>query len=74
MSQIKTYLEESYNELMHKVTWPTWNELQGSALVVAVAAIIISLLVWVMDVTIGITGTADSTWRGILGFFYDMVK
>ena len=74
MSQLKTYLEESYNELVNKVTWPTWSELQGSAIIVAVAAIIFSLLVWVMDVTVGITGTADSAWRGVLGFFYDMVK
>lgn len=74
MSQLKAYFQESYNELMHKVTWPTWNELQGSAIVVAVAAIIISLLVWIMDVTVGITGNQDSVWRGVLGFFYDMVK
>ena len=74
MSKVKEYLEESYNELVHKVTWPTWAELQGSALVVAMAAIIIAMLVWIMDVTVGITGNADSTWRGILGFFYDMVK
>jgi len=59
---------------MHKVTWPAWNELQGSAMLVAVAAIIISILVWAMDMTVGISGTADSAWRGILGFFYDMVK
>ena len=74
MSELKTYFQESYNELVNKVNKPTWSELQGSAIIVAVAAIIISLLVWVMDVTVGITGTADSAWRGILGFFYDMVK
>lgn len=74
MSQLKTYFQESYNELMHKVTWPSWTELQNSAIVVAVAAIIISLIVWGMDVTVGITGTSESTWRGVLGFFYDMVK
>ena len=74
MSQIKTYFQESYNELVHKVTWPTWNELQGSAMVVATAAIVIAILVWIMDVTIGISGTQDSVWRGLLGFFYDMVK
>jgi len=24
---MKTYLKESYTELVHKVTWPTWSEL-----------------------------------------------
>ena len=49
MSKIKTYIEESYNELMHKVTWPTWSELQSSAWVVMVAALIIAVVVYVMD-------------------------
>ncbi len=48
---LKTYLEESYKELVHKVTWPTWSELQNSALVVMVASLIIALIVLVMDVS-----------------------
>ena len=46
---IKTYVKESYNELMHKVTWPTWKELQSSAIIVMVASIIIALVIFVMD-------------------------
>jgi preprotein translocase subunit SecE len=34
---------------MHKVSWPTWAELQGSAIVVSVATLIIALLVFAMD-------------------------
>ncbi len=45
----KSYVTESYNELVHKVTWPTWSELQNSSIVVMVAAIIIGLVVFVMD-------------------------
>jgi len=43
------YIKESYDELMHKVSWPTWNELQNSAVVVSVASLIIALVVFVMD-------------------------
>jgi preprotein translocase subunit SecE len=43
------YVKESYDELMHKVSWPTWNELQNSAVVVSVASLIIALVVFVMD-------------------------
>jgi preprotein translocase subunit SecE len=45
-----SYVKNSYNELVHKVTWPTFSELQSSALVVMIAALIISLVVWVMDI------------------------
>ena len=30
--KLKIYLQEAYDELVHKVTWPTWKELQSSAL------------------------------------------
>jgi preprotein translocase subunit SecE len=51
MKKIVEYFKESYNELMHKVTWPSWEELQGSALLVMVASLIIALIVAGMDVT-----------------------
>ena len=49
MSKFKTYIDETANELFHKVSWPTWSELQSSAIVVAIASIIIALIVWLMD-------------------------
>lgn len=49
MSKIRTYVQETTNELLHKVTWPTWSELQGSAVVVMIASAIIGLVVWGMD-------------------------
>ena len=36
--KINLYLKEAYNELVHKVTWPTWKELQNSAIVVMIAS------------------------------------
>ena len=47
--KVKLYIQEAYDELVHKVTWPTWKELQSSALVVMVASLIISLIIFVMD-------------------------
>lgn len=48
-NKVVTYIEESYDELMHKVSWPTWTELQGSAIVVSVASLIIAIIVFAMD-------------------------
>ena len=50
--KIQTYLEESYDELKHKVSWPTWSELQGSAIVVSVASLIIAVVVYLMDISL----------------------
>ncbi len=47
--KIKGYFQESYTELVHKVTWPTWAELQNSAVLVMVATLIIALIVAAMD-------------------------
>ena len=46
---LKGYFQESYTELVHKVTWPTWSELQNSGLLVMVATLILSLIVAAMD-------------------------
>lgn len=51
MSKFKTYIDETTNELFHKVSWPTWSELQSSAIIVAIASVIIALIVWLMDIT-----------------------
>ncbi len=42
-------VKESYNELVNKVTWPTWPELINSAIVVFTASLLIALTVLVMD-------------------------
>ena len=49
MEKIRAYFKDSYNELMHKVSWPTWSELQSSAIVVLVASLLIGLVVFSMD-------------------------
>lgn len=49
MDKIKLYIKESYNELVHKVTWPSWSSLQSNTILVIVASVIFALLVLVMD-------------------------
>jgi preprotein translocase subunit SecE len=73
MANIIKYIEESYEELVHKVTWPTWSELQSTSIVVLVASILFSLAIFVMDYVFGINAPG-SMWRGVLGFYYDMVS
>ncbi len=46
---IVNYAKESYTELLQKVSWPTWSELQSSAIVVSIASLIIALVVYLMD-------------------------
>jgi preprotein translocase subunit SecE len=46
---LKGYFKESYTELIHKVTWPSWSELQNSGVLVLVATLIIALIVALMD-------------------------
>ncbi|MDQ3016717.1 MAG: preprotein translocase subunit SecE [Bacteroidota bacterium] len=49
MEKIKLYLSESYNELVNKVTWPTWADLLASTRVVMIGSAIIAIVVLVMD-------------------------
>ena len=49
MNKISNYFKESYIELTEKVTWPNWLQLQQSTVIVLVATLIITALVWVMD-------------------------
>ena len=49
MEKVKLYLLESYNELVHKVTWPTWASLMGNTTAVVVASAILMLFIFLMD-------------------------
>jgi preprotein translocase subunit SecE len=51
MKKIRQYIKDSYIELMQKVSWPTWSELQSSAIIVMIASVIIALVVLVMDLS-----------------------
>ena len=47
--KVVEYCKESYNELVHKTTWPTRKELAQSSVIVLIASIILALIVWLMD-------------------------
>ncbi len=50
MKKIVTYFKECYDELVHKVSWPTYSELTNSAVVVLYASLLIAVVVFLMDV------------------------
>ena len=72
MSKVKEYINETVTEMVHRVTWPTWKELQSNTIIVVVASVLIALSIFVMDFVFGITGDKDSFWKGLLGFIYKM--
>ena len=49
MKKVSNYFQESYKELVHKVTWPTWLQLQQATVIVLTATLIITAIVSVMD-------------------------
>lgn len=60
MDRIQLYLKESYNELVNKVTWPTWSKLLQDSRLVLVASLILSFIIFLMDMAA----------QGILGLIY----
>ena len=48
--RIRGYLRDVYDEMLHKVSWPTWKELQSSALVM-IASLLIALVIFLMDIS-----------------------
>lgn len=61
MKKIFEYIKESYNELVYKVSWPTRAELSNSAVVVMFASLIISVVIFVIDMS----------FEGVMRFFYE---
>ncbi len=49
MSKIGNYVQEAYDELLHKVTWPSWEELQQTTIIVLIALGMVTTVVFGMD-------------------------
>jgi preprotein translocase subunit SecE len=49
MNKLTAYIRDSYTELVEKVTWPNWDELQQSTMIVLGATAVITFIVWIMD-------------------------
>lgn len=55
MEKVKLYFKEATHELLTKVSWPTWEELQGNLIVVLVASFIFALVIYLMDLVFSIS-------------------
>ena len=56
-------VKESYNELVHKTSWPTRKELTQSSVIVLMASVILALIVWLID------GCFESIMTFVYGLF-----
>ncbi len=63
MNKLTAYFKDSYKELLQKVTWPTWDQLQQSTMIVLGATLVITLMVWIMDLA------ANNTLKFIYSLF-----
>ncbi len=64
MNKIASYIKDSYKELGEKVTWPSWDQLQQSTMIVLVATLVITAIVALMD----------SGINAVLKFVYSLFK
>jgi preprotein translocase subunit SecE len=63
MSRIVDTLKVTADELINKVTWPTWDELRKSTIIVLIASFIFAFVIYIMD--LGYTYITD--------FIYELV-
>ena len=63
MTKLFNYFEQAYDELIHKVTWPTWQELQQSTIITLVSVLFLTLIVFVMD------GSSEVVFENIYKLF-----
>lgn len=49
MNKFRSYIESTIDELKNKVSWPTWEDLQSSAMLVMLASIIFAFVVMIID-------------------------
>ena len=60
MEKVKNYILESIDEVRNKVSWPKFNELQSSAILVLVASLIFAMVI----------GFIDLGFSNVLTWFY----
>ncbi len=60
MEKVKNYILDSIDEVRNKVSWPKFNELQSSAILVLVASFIFAIVI----------GFVDLGFKNALAWFY----
>jgi len=63
MNKIINYIKESYNELVHKVSWPTQQELTSSTVVVMTASLLMAIVLFAIDFS----------FKSVIHFFYEKI-
>ena len=63
MAGVVQFIKESYEEMTDKVTWPSWSQLQSSAVLVLVASLIIAIVIFAMDK--GATAILDALYKSL---------
>jgi len=64
MSRIVEIWKNTTDELVNKVSWPSWEELRSSTAIVIVASVIFALVLWVIDSAPG----------GVMDLLYSLLK
>jgi preprotein translocase subunit SecE len=64
MEKVKAYFLSSYDELVNKVTWPSWEELRSSTIIVLIATLIFAVVIYIMDLG----------FQTVLEFIYQLFK
>ena len=61
MSKIKSFIRGSIGEIRDKVSWPTYNELQKSSMLVLVASFVFAVVI----------GLIDLAFKSTISWFYN---
>jgi preprotein translocase subunit SecE len=64
MAGIVQFFKESYDELVSKVTWPSWKELQESTVLVFIAILVLVVFIFLMDFAFG---------KGLIKMLYEFI-
>ena len=64
MNKFTSFVKESYLELVEQVSWPKWEQLQQSTMIVIGATLFITLIV----------GGMDFIASGSMKFIYQLLK
>ena len=58
--KLLTNIQEAYDELRYKTSWPSKKQLVKSAIIVMIASVIIALIIFLIDFV----------WQHLVGFVY----
>jgi len=53
MEKLKNLWNLTWDELLNKVTWPTWDELRASTILVLIASLIFAVIIYTIDYGVG---------------------